>query len=93
MTAKEVAANLKSGMNLDGAILIAESAVKSLKGGKQEWGVADLPDYRKVADDSHVPESMRKELYKRERDKVKELTKLQNFWGGVLSILRSQKKD
>jgi hypothetical protein len=91
-TARDVAETLKAHNNLDGALSIAESALRDLSGGKQNWGVGDLPDYTRLSDDSHVADSLKKSLRQMERSKVKDLQDLKNFWAGVAGILRAQKK-
>lgn len=73
MNPKQKAEELKNALTLQGALSLAESLVKGISGGKQNWGLADLPDYSKIANDVPVPEAMKKELYKRERNKEKKL--------------------
>lgn len=85
--------NLRDGgLNAQASLTLAESALKGLTGGKQGWTYADLPNYLQLAQDSHYSDSLRKKLIQMERDKPKELARLQGFYANVVGILKKQVK-
>jgi hypothetical protein len=85
--------NLRNGgLNAQASLTLAEASLKSVTGGKQGWTYADLPNYLQLAQDSHYSDSMRKQLIQMERDKPKQLAKLQGFYSQVVGILKKQVK-
>lgn len=88
MTPRDVANNLKKDNTLPGALSLAEALYKKIK----EMNPSDLPDLIQIANDSHVSDSLRKTLVKREHSKFKEIEYEKNFWQNVVGILRKQVK-
>lgn len=92
MNPKEKAEQLKQSMGTQLALTLAESCYKGCAGGKNNWSLSDLPDYSRIANDVEVGEQVKKNLFKMEARKAKEVEKLKGYWSNVAGILRKQAK-
>lgn len=88
MTPRDVINNLKTTMNSQSALSLAETMLKNLK----KISLSDLPNYIDIANDSHTSDTLKKSLIRREHNKSKEVQKELSLWSNVVGILRKEVK-